>query len=1358
MLSFHLSPDRYPTVVLLIILSLAGGPTAHGQAMSGPASSPKRTTTTIPHRHFTPHDGLPNAAVKHLAQAPDGQLWIGTNAGLAVYDGQEIKPVPLPDSIRTSRIQDLFVHPSGTVWVSFRKFGVVALQHGRIDHVFRGAWHVERFLARGDTLLAVTGSGLRTHPPGADHFEKTAFTYTNPAGDVPTVPDKPIAAAEYAPDGTLWVLDAYRGLGRLSHDGTVRFTGPDRPPGSPSLEGPPGNLDSYFWRDVRFAADGTAVVSTSNGTYRFVPSTDTLRTLRPQWTSAIRAHGARIYFLRRGTVVRRNLKTGRMRSFGAAGLPDTQYYAVQKDDRGGLWIGSLEGLFYFPNPDARTVTRIDEKPLKWALDFAANPGRNALWMATWGSGIYRVAPTLAYDPPRQRDGSAFDVGEHWSANVRRESKGVSALSGAGWFRRMDTGWRHVHNNLRATHGYIDTTGTGVFWTNYGLCRVRPQQGAPVDTLWHWPLSDVSYHRFQPLDDGTLLLRDESYIVHLSPYHPDAPADTVAAIPQYADLQARTMRLLNDRVWLGTRAKGLIGVNWKGDTTRTTRLLPDQRVIDVTTVGDSLLLAGTHTGLYFLDPSTGTVQRRLTTADGLLSNTARGQFFRDTLYVGHPHGISTLPRSVVESSPRAPRPKITRWSVEGTARAPVDSARLAVGRRTLAFQFTGVQLARGPNVDYTYRLAPYDSTWRHTSDRRIRYTDLPPGSYNFKVRAHLDGVPTREAASMQVTLPRTFYETTWFRILCGLGVLALLGAGYRWRVRTLRRRRDELQSLVAKRTRRLAKEKEKTENQAERLTELDAEKNRFFANISHELRTPLTLLVGTLDDALDGTFGKVPAPLQQQLTLMRQQVHRMRRLTEQLLDLSRLETTEPSLDAEPRDLVAFLRRLVRAFVPLAERQGLDLRLEATPEAHPCRFDPEKLEKVVSNLLSNALECTSAGGSVTVRLDVEPSGDDGPPVAVVAVEDTGRGIPAARQDAVFERFAHGSSADGDESGTGIGLALARELTELHGGSIALDSAPGEGSTFTVRLPLPRVDADKIADDPDPLPSASSPAEAPRSGVRNGQAGETTTSEDVPSAPDAPHLLVVDDNAEVRTYLRRHLSELGCVTEADDGTEALEAARTAEPDLILTDVMMPELDGLALTRRLRADDDLDRIPVLLLTARAAEEDAVAGLEAGADGYVTKPFSIDALRARIRQLLAARRAWAEETSAAALLTPNVDPTPEDEAFLDRVTDALDQHRSRSSLTVEDLASEVGLSPRQLQRRLQRLTDCTAAQFIRRYRLDCAAQLLRHDAGPVSQIAYRVGFGTPKTFTKHFKDRFGCPPSTYAEQHSDAEQNGGAS
>jgi DNA-binding response OmpR family regulator len=418
----------------------------------------------------------------------------------------------------------------------------------------------------------------------------------------------------------------------------------------------------------------------------------------------------------------------------------------------------------------------------------------------------------------------------------------------------------------------------------------------------------------------------------------------------------------------------------------------------------------------------------------------------------------------------------------------------------------------------------------------------------------------------------------------------------------------------------------------------------------------------------------------------------------------------------------------------------------------------------------------------------------------VEDTGPGIPEEEQEDLFARFARSSPQGKDQAGTGIGLALAKECTALHGGTIAVDSAPGAGSTFTVRLPLPTVAPDAVEQSwTDRAPDAAPPQrpDDPRPGAASGGEGTgdghavgdghvpsdervTATPGDAPSADgkstqDADKggtnasetatengaavseaegtgkatILIADDNADVRAYLSRHLRSRWHVIETANGAEALERAQETSPDLVLADVMMPKLNGRELARRLRAGDDTCRIPILLLTARAAEEDAVAGLEAGAD-YVTKPFSVDELQARIGRLLDARAAWAEDGAATGgLVDPDVELTTPDEAFLDRVTDTLDAHLDRASLTVDDLASEVGISPRQLQRKLKRLTGCTAGQFIKKYRVECAAELLANNTDAVAQVAYRVGFNTPKTFRKHFEEHVGCAPSAYAEQQA---------
>jgi signal transduction histidine kinase/DNA-binding response OmpR family regulator len=765
-----------------------------------------------------------------------------------------------------------------------------------------------------------------------------------------------------------------------------------------------------------------------------------------------------------------------------------------------------------------------------------------------------------------------------------------------------------------------------------------------------------------------------------------------------------------------------------------------------------------------------VQRRLTTADGLTTNDVyAAQLYGDTLYTTHTHGVSKLPRRVLRGAPSPPTTRLRGWRVTDAPRLLADTVRLDAHERTVSFDFTGVHLTRGSDVQYAYRLVPYDTTWTTTEQSFTRYTDLPPGTYRFEARARLAGGPVGAPARLTFTIPRAYHETGWFQALLAGGLLLLVGGAYLWRTRTLRRRQDQLRRLVNERTERLAAEKRKTEEQARRLEAIDEEKSRFFANISHELRTPITVLQGGLQDVLDGAFGDVPISARRQLEIMRSNVQHLRRLTEQLLDLARLEAADPELDPAPNDLVATLRRLTRRFAPLAERQGVQLDLDTAVEAHPCRFDPEKIDKIASNLISNALAHTPEGGRVTVRLDVEPGN---PPTAILSVTDTGRGIPSEEQDAIFERFARADETD-DQSGTGIGLALAQELAELHGGTITVDSDLGRGSTFTVRLPLPPTDPDAISPKPaggvsgDALPAAPADATADATeyaaasdddarlpegspvgdGVpRSGAAGDRDASDKT----DRPVLLVVEDNDDVRAYLRRHLTDAYRVVEAADGAEGLDRARDAEPDLILADLMMPGLDGIELCRRVREDDALAHTPFVLLTARAAEDDAVAGLDAGADAYVTKPFSIAELKARLRRLLEAHWAGTPDGTSVARFTPEVDVSSDDEVLLRRVTDAIDQHLAHADFTVDDLAAAVGLSPRQLQRRLKQLTGTSPAAFIRQYRLDVGAQLLEQDGGTVAQVAYQVGFGTPDTFSRHFKDRFGCPPSAYPEDADD--------
>ena len=1278
---------------------------------------------TVPYRQYTAQDGLPHETVLSLAKGPEGRLWIGTRAGPAVYDGHEIQPVDLPDSLQNSAVLDLLVHPSGTVWVALEKTGIVGIRKGRIIRTIRppsATNSVRRLVAQGDRVLAVTRKALWVIAGG--HGSVMTHPYDYPIRTGRPVDPGPrvgygVVDADRAPNGTLWVLDGRRGLGRLALDGSVTF------------------LDSSFalqrgwrWGDFRVEQSGSAILVGNPGAFRVDLSTGRRTEVDTESYREIYTHSGTVYWVQGDRIVQVG-SDGTQIFDSDLGLPDVLYRTVFRDPDFGLWIGTDEGLLHLPTPDVRHTNRLGGSDLRWMTSIGIDSTRRELWAASWGRGLYRVRPRSRHVRPHSED--------KWTFEVRSRDGSLHALSRQGWFRRTESGWTLVNESLVAVQGVVNQNGTGFFWANTGLVRVAPSRSATPDTLWHWPREERGYYALALGRGGTLLLRSKGALLQVPP---DAPgrADTVTTFPEYAEMGSVEMLRVADTVYIVLNREGIFEIDLGAATPRPDLVLSDDGIERISAAGDSLLLVGTNAGLTVLDTRTRRVRRHLTTADGLASNHAHGaKIYGDTLYVTHDNGLSKLPKGILTDTPEAPTALLTEWSVNDTPRPLRDSTRLSADERTVSFDFTGVHLGRGASVDYAYRLVPYDTTWTTTMQAFTRYTDLPPGRYRFEVRARLaDGV-VGPPAQMAFTIPKAFHETSWFRLF-GIAVIgALIGGAYLWRTRVLRQRQRTLQRLVDRRTERLAQEKQKTEEQAQRLKTLDAEKSRFFANISHELRTPLTILRGTLEDVVDGKVGGVSVAVKEKLEILRSNVHRLHRLTEQLLDLARLETAGSTLNREPRDLIDDLRERARSFVPLAERRGLDLTVETSIEALPCRVDAAKLETVVGNLLSNAIKNTPRGGEVRVHIDVE---EGSPPQAIIRVDDSGRGIALDRQAEIFERFTHGREGVSGQEGTGIGLALAREYVELHEGTIDVESTPGTGSTFTVRLPVPPADPETVG--------ARTEGEASKGDVFAAD-GSTSQSVDRTPGEDGPVVLIVEDNADVRTYLRDHLSEAYQVIEARDGEEGLAVAQDAVPDVILTDLMMPELDGIAFCRRVREDDELGHTPLVLLTARAAEEDAVDALEAGADAYVTKPFSMATLKARIHRLLEAHWAGAPSDAPERHLASDVEATAEEETFLNRVTEVIEENRSRSSFTVDDLAANVGLSTRQLHRKLKRLTDLTPAVFIRRYRLDVALQLLTEGTGTVSEIAYEVGFGTPETFSRHFEERFGRSPSAYVNEAS---------
>ncbi|WP_088340468.1 ATP-binding protein [Robiginitalea sediminis] len=518
----------------------------------------------------------------------------------------------------------------------------------------------------------------------------------------------------------------------------------------------------------------------------------------------------------------------------------------------------------------------------------------------------------------------------------------------------------------------------------------------------------------------------------------------------------------------------------------------------------------------------------------------------------------------------------------------------------------------------------------------------------------------------------------------------------------------------------------------RIRDLDQLKSRFFTNISHELRTPLTLIQGPIRHALrkEDEADAVMLPRKAVNTVLRN-TDRLQSLVDQLLELSRIESGKVSIGLRFGDLSGPVKSLAHSFESLAERENIRYTTDFSAGELEGWYDRDKLEKIIYNLLSNAFKYTPNGGEV--RFGV--SRDAGR--LVLQVEDTGKGVAPEDLNHIFERFYRVEG--NEEKGSGIGLALCKELVELQSGVIRVSSALGKGTTFRVDLPLQREDFPRNAVVLEKAGDAAGLAEtAPAQ-----EAVTHTTAQLQDMEKEKPVVLLAEDNPDLQEYISEILARDYCVLQASDGLQGERMAIEHIPDLVVSDVMMPQKDGFELCHAIKTNAKTSHIPVVLLTAKAGHENKMEGLYQGADAYLTKPFDPEELHLRLRNLLDSKmRLWETFKASGLVLVDDLGVGSLDDAFLRKIMNTVTGQLDSESLGVETLAREVGFSRAQLNRKLKALTGKSPNQLIMETRLKRAYQLLEEGAGSVSEVAYSVGYSNLSYFTKRFKAFYGCAPS----------------
>ncbi len=542
---------------------------------------------------------------------------------------------------------------------------------------------------------------------------------------------------------------------------------------------------------------------------------------------------------------------------------------------------------------------------------------------------------------------------------------------------------------------------------------------------------------------------------------------------------------------------------------------------------------------------------------------------------------------------------------------------------------------------------------------------------------------------------------------------------------------------------LQEQLEREQLQAEHLQELDQMKSRFFSNISHEFRTPLTLILGPAAQIAQRVDDRW---IQKKTSIISILARRLLHFVNQILDLSRLEAGRMEFVPRSGNIIGIFRGITASFHSHAEERRIGLHFQSVPEHFVMRFDRNAIEQVLVNLLSNAFHFTEEGDNISVDVSVLRREKE-MPIVVVKVRDTGCGIPPEKLARVFDRF-YQAHEEGSRGGSGIGLALTNELIALHGGEIHVDSIVDEGTVFTFELPVVEGNrSDAAVEEPVssdgrhegldallPQIADASPEQDIRKYADHLLSGDSETGKAV--------ILLVDDHSDLRDYIKDILEPLYSVIEAGNGEQGIERVLDDVPDLVISDVMMPVMDGFAFCRRIREDERSSHIPVIMLTARGDERSRVAGLEEGANEYLTKPFNPDELLLRVRNLIALRKALAKSFTAEAGF--RLDPrqhVSRDQTFVDSVIRIIEERLDDDRLSPVELYEEIGMSRSQFQRKIKALTDMTPSRLIRTIRLERGREMLEQGAGSVAEVAYAVGFNSQSYFTSCFKEHFDRTP-----------------
>lgn len=1322
---------------------------------------------------LTIQQGLPQNHVFSILQDHKGFMWIGTRNGLCLYDGYRIKTYSHHPEDTTSLnhdcVKQIYEDSGKRLWIATDQG--ICLYDRRKDNFKRYSysndgkkfWGSSFFETSQHELLACTSAGVYVYDEGKDCFfplvkrNRKLFAASTTFNEFTETQD-----------GTLWAATS-RGIICID---PVKMRKINRLPDNEAGRQLSSIDIAVICRDER----QRIWAGTSNrGIFVYDPADESIRhfdksngltnnyirCLASDGNGNIWAgteHGINIINPDTGTV-----KHLTQDIYGTSGLNDNAIYAFHRDRAGNMWVGTYFGgvnihFKGFENFSTYPYGFSDKHLSGKAVRQIIADTEQSLWIATEDGGLNHF----------NRESRQFEHFTKQSDKIGVSYTNVHSLlkdkQGNLWIGTFSGGLNCYNTKTGKMKYYLQKQKN--ISSNMVFCLLEDRKGR----IWAGTIGGLL--RYSPEEDKFIqlevpqgkrnfiycLLEDsDGYIWFGTRRHGlfrlDPATDISAPVKIGGYLQEYVTSLYEDKqkhLWVGTNDGGIIFYDRERDTFRnytTANGLPSNTVTAITQDNEGDIWFSTNAGLCRFDPHNG-IKNNYTTNDGLPVNQFNyASAFKANdgqLFFGSINGLISFYPQQLDDSRSDLHVEITEFKIHGqnvnigTSGSPLqenitESKRVSLSHNqasSFSFEYTGLNYSHAPNIEYAIRMANIDSDWQTVGhQRQILFSNLPAGKYQLCIKASYDGVHWDEGSvrCLEIVIRPPFWQS-WVAYV--IYVLAFIAMGYS----TFRIIRTRIRLRMILKTEHAAK------LQAE---ELNRQKINFFTNVSHDLKTPLTLILAPLKRIINE---KELAPEQKdKLNVVLRNAQRMQYLIDELMTFSKIEMKRLKITVRRGNVLGFVEEICHMFQMVANEAGINFvtDIDSAEAQEEVWFSPLNLERIMYNLLSNAFKFTPSGGTIRLTAHLRKDSNE-QTMFCFTVEDSGIGIPQEYLEKIFEDYYQVNMND-DKHGSGIGLALTKSLVSIHKGKIRVESTPGKGSIFHVELNVSDTAFSK---------DEKSPVKLEKENISSYNYPLLSTSDllqeklqDPVRRKEGKHrILIVEDNREMNDFITEIFAGDYLVVKAFNGQEGYEKAKETTPDIIISDVMMPVMDGFEMTGKLKSDLATSHIPVILLTAKTGEENMVDGFNRGADVYIEKPFSSQSLELQVKNMITTKFSNIQRFKHDPEINiTQITTNPRDEKFMNHLLELVMKNIDNDSFSVADITSALGISRSLLHIKLKSLANVSVTEFIRDIRMREARGKLLTGMN-VSEASFAVGISDPNYFTKCFKKQFGLTPSDFVK------------